>query len=45
MCIKWKRLIEFNKMMQIQGTALELFIIKNADYGDAFAKYGVNFVR
>jgi len=29
------------QMKQIQGTALELFIKKNADYGDAFAKFGV----
>ena len=25
----------------IQGDALELFTRKNADYGDAFAKYGI----
>ena len=29
------------QMKQIHGTALELFIKKNADYGDAFAKFGV----
>lgn len=29
------------QMTQIQKTALELFTRKNADYGDAFAKYGV----
>jgi hypothetical protein len=28
-------------MKKIQSEALELFIRKNADYGDAFAKYGV----
>ena len=28
-------------MQTIQTEALELFIKKNADYGDAFAKYGV----
>jgi hypothetical protein len=28
-------------MKQIQESALELFTRKNADYGDAFAKYGV----
>jgi hypothetical protein len=28
-------------MKKIQGEALDLFIKKNADYGDAFAKYGV----
>jgi hypothetical protein len=27
-------------MKKIQHDALELFIKKNADYGDAFAKYG-----
>ena len=30
-----------DQMKTIQGEALELFIRKNADYGDAFAKYGV----
>jgi hypothetical protein len=29
------------QMETIQSQALELFKIKNADYGDAFAKYGV----
>lgn len=29
------------QMKQIQSEGLELFIKKNADYGDAFAKYGV----
>lgn len=29
------------QMTQIQKNALELFTRKNADYGDAFAKYGV----
>ena len=29
------------QMKQIQSEALDLFIKKNADYGDAFAKYGV----
>jgi hypothetical protein len=36
-------LIQMNRvdqLKQIQGTALELFIRKNADYGDAFAEYG-----
>ena len=28
------------QLKQIQSNALELFIKKNADYGDAFAKYG-----
>ena len=28
-------------MTEIQRTALELFTRKNADYGDAFAKYGM----
>ena len=30
-----------NQMKQIQNEALELFIKKNIDYGDAFAKFGV----
>jgi hypothetical protein len=29
------------QMKAIQSEALELFTRKNADYGDAFAKYGV----
>ncbi len=29
------------QMKEIQSIALELFARKNADYGDAFAKYGV----
>jgi hypothetical protein len=29
------------QMKEIQSVALELFARKNADYGDAFAKYGV----
>jgi hypothetical protein len=29
------------QLREIQGKALELFTRKNADYGDAFAKYGV----
>ena len=29
------------QMKQIQKDGLELFIKKNSDYGDAFAKYGV----
>jgi hypothetical protein len=28
------------QMKKIQKEALELFVKKNADYGDAFAKYG-----
>ena len=30
-----------DQMKKIQSEALELFIRKNADYGDAFAKYGI----
>lgn len=30
-----------DQMKIIQNKALELFIKKNLDYGDAFAKYGV----
>ena len=29
------------QMKQVQENALEIFTRKNADYGDAFAKYGV----
>ena len=29
------------QMKKVQSEALELFIRKNIDYGDAFAKYGV----
>ena len=29
------------QLKEIQSKALELFIKKNTDYGDAFAKYGV----
>ena len=29
------------QLKEIQKQGLELFIKKNADYGDAFAKYGV----
>lgn len=29
------------QMKQIQSEGLALFVKKNADYGDAFAKYGV----
>lgn len=28
-------------MINIQSTALDVFVKKNADYGDAFAKYGI----
>ena len=30
-----------DQLKQIQQTALEMFIRKNADYGDAFAQYGL----
>jgi len=33
--------IRVNQMKDIQNQALELFARKNADYGDAFAKFGV----
>lgn len=29
------------QLQKIQNEALELFAKKNADYGDAFAKYGI----
>jgi hypothetical protein len=35
------QLLRKNQMQLIQQEALELFIKKNTDYGDAFAKYGV----
>jgi hypothetical protein len=31
----------FTQMKAVQTKALELFVKKNADYGDAFAKFGV----
>ena len=33
--------IRVSQMIQVQQTALELFKKKNADYGDAFAKFGI----
>ena len=33
--------VRVDQMLLIQNEALDLFIKKNADYGDAFAKYGV----
>ena len=33
--------IRVEQMKQIHKEALELFIRKNIDYGDAFAEYGV----
>jgi len=30
-----------NQLRKVQEEALELFTRKNADYGDAFAKYGL----
>ena len=33
--------IRVTQMRDIQNKALELFAKKNADYGDAFAKFGV----
>ena len=30
-----------SQLKEIQAEALELFIKKNADYGDAFARYGI----
>jgi hypothetical protein len=29
------------QLKQIQSDALDLFVRKNADYGDAFAKFGI----
>ena len=33
--------IRIEQMKNIQSTALEIFTRKNADYGDAFAEFGV----
>jgi hypothetical protein len=33
------------QMENIQKQALDLFKRKNADYGDAFATYGINFIQ
>ena len=38
---KESNLNRVEQLKQIQNEALELFIKKNADYGDAFAKFGV----
>jgi len=41
---RWRKYIYMNRveqMTKIQKEALELFTRKNADYGDAFATYGV----
>ena len=34
-------LVRVEQMKKIQNEALELFIKKNIDYGDSFAKYGI----
>jgi hypothetical protein len=34
-------MIRADQMKSVQQEAFELFIKKNTDYGDAFAKYGV----
>ena len=36
-----KPICRVTQMKEIQAKALELFIKKNKDYGDAFAQYGV----
>jgi len=36
----FQRMNRVEQMITIQNEALELFKKKNADYGDAFAKYG-----
>ena len=36
-----KQINRVEQLAKIQSEALELFTRKNADYGDAFAKYGV----
>jgi len=40
-CINIDKMNRVEQMEAIQSQALELFKRKNADYGDAFAKYGV----
>ena len=35
------KMTRVDQMTKIQQDGLELFIKKNADYGDAFAKYGI----
>lgn len=39
--VYYKMVDRVEQLQQIQNDALELFTRKNADYGDAFAKYGV----
>lgn len=41
MCVILFKMNRVEQMEAIQSQALELFKRKNADYGDAFAKYGV----
>ena len=41
MQIKMETNIRVEQMKKIQSEGLELFARKNADYGDAFAKYGI----
>jgi len=40
----FQRMNRVEQMITIQNEALELFKKKNADYGDAFAKYGTTGV-
>jgi len=40
-CVILFKMNRVEQMEAIQSQALELFKRKNADYGDAFAKYGV----
>jgi hypothetical protein len=40
-CLLIQKMNRVEQLKQIQENALELFARKNADYGDAFAKYGV----
>jgi hypothetical protein len=37
----YSKMNRVEQMTKVQSEALELFTRKNADYGDAFAKYGV----
>ena len=40
-CDGTQSLVRVEQLKSIQQEALELFARKNADYGDAFAKYGL----
>lgn len=39
--LKYRNMDRVEQMKKLQKESLELFVKKNKDYGDAFAKYGV----